>query len=374
VFAHWINSAAGTSFSVTTIFLPIGLSFYTFQKISYLVDVYRDEIKPVVRFLDFCFFALFFPQVVAGPILRAKEFIPQMYQPYSLSQSEFGLSVFWILKGLFKKMALSDYMSLNFIDRVFAHPNLYTGFENIVACYAYSLQVYFDFSGYTDIAIGLSLLLGFRLPQNFNEPHKAESVAEFWKRWHISLSNWLRDYLYIPLGGNKHGEFRTSFNLLATMLLGGLWHGASWNFVIWGGLNGLALLLYRYWRRISPIKDNHALWATLLSVFLTFSFISFTRIFFRSQSLDAAFEMIGKIFGGFNPLIVPSILEGYLIVFLVILLGFFFQWMPDLWKTTVKNYFIESPLYAQAAIAVAIVFVIYQSLSSELQPFIYFQF
>jgi len=280
-FAYWTNSYAGTHFLVDKILLPVGISFYTFQTISYAVDVYREHVKPVKSILDFGFYVSFFPQLVAGPIVRAADFIPQLYKPYSLTKYQFGLALFWILKGLTKKVIIGDFIAVNFIDRIFDNPSMFTGFENLMALYGYSLQVYADFSGYTDIAIGVALLMGFTLPKNFNSPYKAKNVGEFWKRWHISLSSWLKDYLYIPLGGNRGGSigtwiallfivafivllsgkiivlyaviwavlfiaflaiwikrFRawltTNINLMITMLLGGLWHGASWQFVIWG--------------------------------------------------------------------------------------------------------------------------------------------
>jgi alginate O-acetyltransferase complex protein AlgI len=373
-FAYWTNSFFGTNLDVDKIILPIGLSFYTFQKIGYLVDVKRGDVKPIVSFLDFSFFVFFFPQLVAGPILRAAQFLPQLYRPLPHTNRDFGTATFWILKGLIKKMFIADYIAINYLDRVFANPWAYTGFENLVACYGYSLQVYCDFSGYTDIAIGVSLLMGFELPANFNEPHKAQSPAEFWRRWHISLSNWLRDYLYIPLGGNKHGEFRTNLNLMATMLLGGFWHGASWNFIIWGGLNGLGLLFYRYWRRISPIKDNHTLPVVIFSVALTFSFISFTRIFFRSPSFEHALGMIEKIASGINLTLVPSIVSGYALPFSVMLFGFFVQWMPTEWKESAKEFFILMPAPVKVAVCSLVVFIVYQAVSADFQPFIYFQF
>ena len=227
------------------ILLPVGISFFTFQAISYAMDVYRGHVAPVKNILDYGFFVSFFPQLVAGPITRAAEFIPQVYKEFSLTRAQFGLAVFWILNGLAKKMLIGDYIAVNFIDRVFTDPLRFTGFENLMALYAYSLQVYCDFSGYTDIAIGLALLLGFRFPQNFDSPYTAGSIQDFWQRWHMTLSRWLRDYLYIPLGGNRYGTARTYRNLMITMLLGGLWHGASWTFVVWGAYHGVLLCGYR---------------------------------------------------------------------------------------------------------------------------------
>ena len=286
----------GENFVTDYIILPVGISFFTFQSISYCVDVYRKKIEPVDSVLDFGFYVSFFPQLVAGPIVRASEFIPQIYNDYSLTKREFGLAIFMILKGLIKKVFISDYISINFIDRVFDSPLKYSGYETLMSLYGYSMQVYADFSGYTDIAIGLALLMGFKLSMNFNSPYKAKSTAEFWRRWHISLSTWLKDYLYIPIGGNRNGSLGgyicwiviitvwvglsgsgilalilygsfailmivahffpnfkltlvTSMNNLITMLLGGLWHGSSWMFVIWGGYNGIGLVVYKLWKK-----------------------------------------------------------------------------------------------------------------------------
>ena len=246
-------------FMVDSIILPVGISFYLFQVMSYTIDVYRGHVKPVKNILDFGFYVSFFPQLVAGPIVRAHEFIPQLYRPFRLSRRLFGLAVFWVLNGLIKKIVLSDYLAVNLIDRVFENPLLFSGFENLFALFAYSLQVYADFSGYTDIAIGIAMLMGFYLPQNFDSPYKSRNPQEFWRRWHMSLSRWLKSYLYIPLGGNrkilgKEVKDKTTagnVNSFITMLLGGLWHGASWNFVIWGALNGAGMIVYKIWAKFN---------------------------------------------------------------------------------------------------------------------------
>ncbi len=246
-------------FMVDSIILPVGISFYIFQVISYTVDVYRGHVQPVKNILDFGFYVSFFPQLVAGPIVRANEFIPQLYRPFRLSRRLFGLAVFWVLNGLIKKIVLSDFLAVNLIDRVFENPLLFSGFENLFALFAYSLQVYADFSGYTDIAIGIAMLMGFYLPQNFDSPYKSRNPQEFWRRWHMSLSRWLKSYLYIPLGGNRRVLGRAvrdkiaagNFNSFITMLLGGLWHGASWNFVIWGALNGAGMVVYKVWEKMN---------------------------------------------------------------------------------------------------------------------------
>ena len=277
-FTNVVNNLLGTEFAVFDIFayigngfsesgrfmvdkiiLPVGISFYLFQVMSYTIDVYRGHVKPVKNILDFGFYVSFFPGLVAGPIVRANEFIQQLYKPFCLSRRLFGMAVFWILNGLIKKIVLSDYLAVNLIDRVFENPLLFSGFENLFALFAYSLQVYADFSGYTDIAIGIAMLMGFYLPQNFDSPYKSRNPQEFWRRWHMSLSRWLKSYLYIPLGGNrtilgkavKNKITAGNVNSFITMLLGGLWHGASWNFVIWGALNGAGMIVYKIWAKMN---------------------------------------------------------------------------------------------------------------------------
>ncbi|MFC2080193.1 MBOAT family O-acyltransferase [Bacteroidota bacterium] len=372
--ALWSNNLSGTHFDVSVILLPVGISFYTFQIMSYTIDLYRKKLDPVKNIMDFGFYVSFFPQLVAGPIVRASEFVPQIYKRYSLSKEEFAFAVFIIMKGLFKKIFIGDYLAVNFIDRIFANPIGFSGFENLMALYGYSLQVYADFSGYTDIAIGVALLLGFRLPRNFNSPYKATNVGNFWKRWHISLSSWLKDYLYIPLGGNRRGAIMTDINLMLTMLLGGLWHGASWQFLIWGGINGLGLVVYKMWRKISPYEHSKHWAVRLWKIFLTFQFITFTRIWFRSDSMEHANQLMRQIATAFNWSIIPEVLWSYKWVFAVMALGYFTHWVSNKWKLALLNWFTNTPLWAKIVIVVVVVFVIYQSWSSDLQPFIYFQF
>lgn len=420
-FAQWTNEFSGSHFEVDKILLPVGISFYTFQTISYSVDIYRKEIKPVNNILDFGFYVSFFPQLVAGPIVRAADFIPQLYKPYNLTKYNFGLALFWILKGLTKKVIIGDYIAVNFIDRIFDNPTMFTGFENLMALYGYSLQVYADFSGYTDIAIGVALLMGFSLPTNFNSPYKAKNVGEFWKRWHISLSSWLKDYLYIPLGGNRGGSigtwialafivafivmlsgkmivlygfiwlallcavlaifvkrFRawliTNINVLITMLIGGLWHEASWQFVIWGGLNGLGLVVYKLWRKISPYEKFNNFLVIVLKVFITFNFITFTRIWFRAETMETTWQIIDQIGNSFSPEVIGEVLYSYSNVFTMMLIGFVIHWLPTKVKDWYRETFIKLPLMVKIIISAITVFSVYQAMSSELQAFIYFQF
>jgi alginate O-acetyltransferase complex protein AlgI len=360
--------------------------------------------------------------LVAGPIVRAKDFIPQLYEKHRLSREEFGLALFWILNGLLKKAFLADFIANGFIDGVFEDPLRFTGFENLMAIIGYSLQVYADFSGYTDMAIGIALLIGFRLNTNFNSPYKALHVGDFWQRWHISLSSWLKDYLYIPLGGNKKGttatyicigiimvvlvalsgsywiitgitlatltgvfavlarffgNFKawahTNVNIMITMLFGGLWHGSSWNFVIWGGLNGLGIVVYKLWRKISPWESaNHTL-GRVWKIALTLGFITFTRIFFRAPNMEIAGNMMKQIGTQFHASVIPQAIQAYWFYYLILVVGFVIHWLSSDIKQAYRGAFVRLPWIVQAIICLAVTYLAYQSLQAA-QPFIYFQF
>lgn len=434
--ALWANSFSGKDiFDADKILLPVGISFYTFQSISYIIDVYRRKMSHITNIFNFGFYVSFFPGLVAGPIIRANQFVPQLYKKFFLTKRQFGIAIFWILNGLLKKIILSDYLAVNFVDRVFDNPDLFTAFENLSALLCYSLQVYADFSGYTDIAIGVAMLMGFYLPLNFNSPYKAVNPGEFWRRWHISLSTWLKDYLYIPLGGNRKGKLRTNVNLMTTMLLGGLWHGASWNFVIWGGLNGIGILLYKWWRNVkklpraitstlvfvifivlqtfmpSPLFMIGVVWSGVFlvgvlidwiyrsclklkpilwldrgwAIFQTFIFISFTRLFFRSGSnldpaeanakaWDTAKKMVSQIGGTWDVEIIPDIVSSYSSVFILFVLGMIIHWLPVKWKQWYRLQFACLPTPVMLVVCVVAVLLVYQFVTADMQPFIYFQF
>ncbi len=497
IFAYVGNGfATAGRFSVDTIVLPVGISFYIFQVISYTCDVFRQKIEPVRNILDFGFYVSFFPQLVAGPIVRAEEFIPQLYKPYHLSRRYFGLAVFWILNGLAKKIIMSDYLAVNLIDRVFDNPLLFSGFENLFALFAYSLQVYADFSGYTDVAIGVALLMGFYLPMNFNSPYKSKTPQEFWRRWHMSLGRWLKTYLYIPLGGNRRIGFGTYFwwsliafvsaaligwwwllipfgvfmaivavlnsapfrekmgagrlkllysnlNSFITQVLGGLWHGASWNFVLWGAINGAGMIVEKIWRETGwhlrmacmtiltaslfaidhlwslPVWRLFAVWALIVwsgtviryiywlctrsravsrqlsvvsnhlatawAVLQTFAFITFTRLFFRSSSnldpetanrvaWETATNMVHQIGGAWNNSIIPAFVWEYRWVVAMFVLGMAIHWVPTDWKRRYRLWFSAMPLWLMVGVVCLAILVIYQFVSAEMQPFIYFQF
>ena len=483
VLGEWLNMLCGSAvFRVDTIILPVGISFFTFQAISYVVDVKRRKIQAVENFLDFGFYLSFFPQLVAGPIVRASEFIAQLHQPYSLSRRWFGIAVFWILNGLCKKLILSDYLAVNFCDRVFENPLLYSGFENLSALFCYSLQVYADFSGYTDIATGVAMLMGFWLPKNFDSPYKALNTQQFWRRWHMSLSRWLRDYLYIPLGGNRNatagtfiiiaavaviGSFlsgswwvavgvlalsagigfwawkqplkrkliTTNINSMNTMLLGGLWHGASWNFMIWGGLNGIGMIIYKVWNKRTmggklliiglvtalcgtlsltlhyPVWNLFFAWTLIIlagtvvkaayraarpgsahpwisnawDIFQTFVFITFTRLFFRSgsnlnpaeaneQAWNTAKNMVNQMGSAWDLSLVPKMAWEHRTVLLLFVLGMVVHWLPERFKRRYRIGFSRLPLGWMAVVVVLTVFICYQFITADLQSFIYFQF
>jgi alginate O-acetyltransferase complex protein AlgI len=372
--ASFSNNQLGTAFSIDNIILPVGISFFTFQSLSYTIDVYRRKIAPVRNILDFGFFVSFFPQLVAGPIVRASEFIPQLYVKYHLEKREFSHAVFMIINGLLKKMVISDFIAVNFVDRVFEAPAMYSGFENLMAVYGYGLQIYCDFSGYTDIAIGVALLLGFRLPVNFNSPYKADGMSDFWKRWHISLSRWLKDYLYIPLGGNRKGSVRTSLNLIVTMLLGGLWHGAALRFLIWGLLHGIGLVFSKLIGTITAPYILNGKVRRALSVFFTFNFVSFCWIFFRAPDLESVRTMLFQMTGSFSPGEWQKVLTAYSSVFMIIAAGYLVHFLPENLKESVRGIFIRIPVVAQVTVVMLIAVLLWQMRATDTLPFIYFRF
>ena len=348
------------------IFLPVGISFFVFQSMSYTIDIYRGQLKPLSNWLDYLFYLSFFPQLVAGPIVRARDFIPQIRQnPIVVTREMFGTGVFLILTGLFKKAIISDYISLNFVDRIFDEPLLYSGFECLMGIYGYALQIYCDFSGYSDMAIGIALLLGFRFPKNFDAPYKSATITEFWRRWHISLSSWLRDYLYISLGGNRKGRIRTYGNLLLTMLLGGLWHGA-------------ALALHKLWMSVVPgAKATGAQmhwWSRAAGIFLTFNIVCFGWLMFRAESMQTVQLMLHQIFENFNAPMIPQVLAGYAAVFALIAAGYVLHLLPGRVDALAQRIVVHAPLVLQVVMAAAMIWCVMQIKSSDIQPFIYFQF
>ena len=378
------NSLFDTKFNPLNLILPIGISFYTFENLSYTVDVYRGEFKPANKFSDYLLFLAFFPKLMMGPIVRAHDFVPQINEPYVISERDFAKGFFLIISGLIKKLVISDYITLNMVDYMFDNPALHTGVENLMAVYGYAMVIYCDFSGYSEIAIGIALWLGFKIPPNFMSPYQSLNITEFWRRWHISLSTWLKDYLYIPLGGNRNfsiasfifvggflvGSFimgvelfhlsnlwaavisavlllifiipalitkKTSgiaanFNLLTTMLLGGFWHGASWNFIIWGAIHGVGLGIHKIWMLLTDksfAAFNQSRIYKIISGILTFHFVCFAWIFFKAEDLEIAKEMIYQIFNNFDISVFGPFYDNYKGVVWMILVAMVLHLIPD---------------------------------------------
>jgi len=359
-------------FDISDITLPVGISFFTFQTLSYSIDVYRKKIEPVKNIVDFGFYVSFFPQLIAGPIVRASQFIPQLNKKYHISERQVWKAILLILGGLFKKMVISDYLSVNIIDRVFESPGIYSGVEILTSVYGYALQIYCDFSGYTDIAIGLALLLGFKLPKNFNSPYKAASLVSFWRRWHMSLSYWLRDYLYIPLGGNKKGIFRTGLNLMITMFLGGLWHGANLRFVIWGVLHGAGLVINKIFT--SALKKLNLSFPKPLGWLITFHFVVVTWMVFRAHSIETLHVMWHRLFNAFQPGLFSDVVSQQPYIFIYLFIGFGLHWMPEKIKNRGRKVFCKAPVALKILFAAFILLLIHLLHQADLQPFIYFRF
>ena len=354
----------------------IGISFFTFQSMSYIIDVYRRQMEPTRSLTDFAFFVSFFPTLLAGPILRARTFLPQLRQPVVVTSAMMGTGTWYVVMGLFKKCIISDYISVNFVSRIFDNPALYSGLENLLGVYGYALQLYCDFSGYSDMAIGIALWMGFHIPANFRAPYKSDSITDFWRRWHISLSSWLRDYLYISMGGNRCSKARMYFNQFMTMLLGGLWHGASWNFVIWGSVHGLALCGHK-WLRGRLGHDKHYErrgWRKVAAVVLSFHVVCFSWLFFAGTSFEASANMLRQIFTNFQPQLITQFVAGYPEVTMLMVLGYVLHFLPTRWNERTEARLSRAPLVVNALLLAAMIVWVVQVKGSDVQPFIYFKF
>jgi D-alanyl-lipoteichoic acid acyltransferase DltB (MBOAT superfamily) len=373
--------------------LPVGISFFTFMAISYLVDIYRGELRPA-SWLDFAVYLSFFPHLVAGPIVRGTELLPQIRTRRDARRIDAARAAYLIFGGLFKKVVIASFLGTAIVDPVFGAPAAHSSLEILVAVYAYAIQIYADFSGYTDIAIGLALLLGFRFPANFDAPYTATSLQDFWRRWHITLSRWLRDYLYIGLGGNRGGRRRTYRNIMLTMLLGGLWHGAAWTFVCWGALHGGGLVFERWWRdrRKTPesaavvmatasspppvtgaphFEIHGAARATSGRVWLgrliTFNFVCLGWIFFRAASVEDAFTIIGRVLFHHGGAVDLSVVA-------VIALMLASQFVPTDIVSRLQSSFSRWSVAAQASALAGALVVIDALGPTGIAPFIYFRF
>lgn len=378
------NGLFHTGFNPLNILLPVGISFYTFENLSYTIDVYRGEFRPAKKFMDYLLFLSFFPKLVMGPIVRAHDFVPQIDKPYVVTDRDFAKGFYLIISGLIKKLVISDYITLNLVNYIFDNPALHTGVENLIAVYGYTMVIYCDFSGYSDVAIGMALWLGFKIPPNFLSPYQSSTITEFWRRWHMSLSSWLKDYLYIPLGGNRNATFGSylfvllfivgtflmlnhlfdltyllsglitaglmlifvlppllnkkpkgvaaNFNLLTTMLLGGFWHGASWNFIIWGALHGIALGIHKIWMMLTGkafAGFNNSRVYNFVMIVITFHFACFCWIFFKAENFDIAMAMIRQISTNFAPETFIPFYENYQYVIWMIGFALVIHFIPD---------------------------------------------
>jgi D-alanyl-lipoteichoic acid acyltransferase DltB (MBOAT superfamily) len=360
-----------------SIILPVGISFYTFQTLSYSFDIYNGQTKPWFSFLDYALYVSFFPQLVAGPIVRSTHFLPQCIKPQKGDTNQLSWGIILFIIGLFNKVVIADAFMAPIVEKIFNSESTLTFFQSWLGAVAFSVQIFCDFSGYSTCAIGVALMLGFSLPDNFHFPYAAIGFSDFWRRWHISLSTWLRDYLYIPLGGNRKGTGRTYVNLMLTMLIGGLWHGASWLFIIWGGLHGFFLCVERVLTNLKLFKIEfwqNGVVKFGLSLF-TFSLVTLAWVFFRSTDLQRAFEMILSMFGansfqinGEMYISKKSFLSVTIIAFSMLLL----HW--KLSSTSIEHFFSRLSLSVKSIIITALAYCIIISLAGEDRAFIYFQF
>lgn len=353
------------------VLLPVGISFYTFQTLSYTIDIYRGKLEPTRNFFQFAVFVTYFPQLVAGPIVRASELLPQLSRDIALRTSQVTQGLFLIATGLVKKVAIADYLSVNLVDRVFDQPALYTSAEVVVALYGFTMQIYCDFSGYTDCARGSAKLMGLELPRNFDRPYQSASPAEFWRRWHMTLSRWLRDYLYYPLGGSRVSPLRAYWNLWLTMFLIGIWHGASWTFVWYAVLQSLAMVTHRFfYRRSGRTRDTVDAWHVhAFKVFWALQFVVFSRILFRANSWGNAVDVTSQLGAGTFGLAQVSSE-----VWAILLLTFAAHYTPKRWFESIEEGFKALPAPAQGVALACVGFGLGVVATSEVVPYIYFQF
>ena len=368
---NW-NAMVEGNFHPLDIILPVGISFYTFQSISYVVDVYKERIAPTKTWLDYLFFLSFFPALVAGPIVRADYFIPQIEKNEPATKANIYGGLWLIIAGIVKKAVIADYIA-QYNDLIFNDPSLYTGVQTLMGVLGYTMQIYCDFSGYSDMAIGIALMMGFKLGINFDSPYQSRNLTEFWRRWHISLSSWLRDYVYIPLGGNRKGTFRTYLNNFLTMLIGGLWHGAAWKFVFWGAMHGAGLAVHKACKPIlDKIPDNFV--TTFIFWLITFVYVSLLWVFFRAASFEDSVLIIKNIFVDFEWGQIPQFIsirpEWSIMMLTLIILHFIPQRVAD----RTQEYFIKSPWLLKLGVFLVVVQLVIEFMSEEVAPFIYFQF
>jgi alginate O-acetyltransferase complex protein AlgI len=378
-FINMLNDLQLAKLQPLNLLLPIGISFYTFENISYTVDVYRGKFEPVKSFWDYLFFLSFFPKLVMGPIVRASDFIPQIAKNYSITRDDVAKGFYLIVSGLFKKVVISDYIYTNYVQYIFDDPSLHTGIECLLAVYGYAMVIYCDFSGYSDIAIGIAKWMGFDINVNFLSPYQSKSITEFWRRWHISLSSWLRDYVYIPLGGNRKGKFRQYLNLLLTMLIGGFWHGANWTFIIWGGMHGVALAIDKLRIETSKkFKITTSAWlsniAKPLGVLITFHIVCLCWIFFKCSSVSQAMNFLHQIVYHMNIDLLISVITAYKTVFILMGIGYLLHFIPDNFQTTLIRKLSPAPVIVYAVFLTSFIIILIQVKTSQPVMPIYLRF
>lgn len=368
---NW-NAMVEGNFQPLDIILPVGISFYTFQSISYIVDVYKGRVQPTATWIEYLFFLSFFPALVAGPIVRADYFIPQIRQNRFATREETYIGMWLIIIGIIKKAIIADYIA-QYNDLIFQSPTGYSGFESLMGTIGYTMQIYCDFSGYSDMAIGIAMIMGFKLMKNFNFPYKSRNLTDFWRRWHISLSTWLRDYVYIPLGGNRKGNFRTYLNNFLTMLVGGLWHGAAWKFVFWGGMHGIGLMVHKACKPLlAKIPDTWLTKAVAWS--LTMIYVSLLWVFFRADSWTDSWLIIKNIFTNFSlDYVVPFVRVRYVwLIMMAVIIGA--HAIPQRWHDRMLDIFLRSPWAVKLVVFIVVVQLVVEFMTEEVAPFIYFQF
>ena len=368
---NWNMMVTG-NYQPLDIILPVGISFYTFQSASYIIDVYRGRLRPLPTFGEYLFFLSYFPALVAGPIVRADYFIPQIRENRHATRTEMYTGLWLVILGVLKKALIADYL-VRYNDLVFGAPGTYSGFETLMGAIGYVMQIYCDFSGYSDMAIGLSLMLGFRLAKNFDFPYKSKNISEFWRRWHISLSSWMRDYVYIPLGGNRKGTVRAYINNLITMLVAGLWHGAGWKFIFWGGIHGVGLIVHKACKRwLDRIPDTLPVKAACW--ILTMLFVAVTMVFFRAESVRDSLVMLRTIVCDFSLAYLVPFIEArstWVVFLMVIIIA---HALPQRWWDAAERWFVNSPWIVKLLVFVVAIQLIIQFQNSDVTPFIYFQF
>lgn len=350
--------------------LPVGISFYTFQSLAYAIDVYRRRMPAEPNWLRYVAFVTFFPQLVAGPIVRASELLPQLMRRPTVTRTLVARGLFVIATGMVKKIGVADYLAVNFVDRVFDDPSAYTSTEVMLALYGYTLQIYCDFSGYTDVARGSGMLFGLTLPENFDRPYQATNPAEFWRRWHMTLSSWLRDYLYFPLGGSKVSPARAYFNLWITLFLIGLWHGAAWTFVIYGMLHATVMIGHRFVSRNTPRKpDGDTLRSRVIKVVATLHFVVLSRVFFRATDLGNARDVLERLAAG-------DVGYGHMVtsVWCLLVIGYVAHYLPRDWYSRAQETFVKLPAPAQGLALAGVGGALLQVVSADVVPYIYLQF